>query len=399
MESERLRILFAAPAWWPAIAFGGPIPVTRALSERLADRGHAVEVVTSGLVDLHHRAPAHSRTALLDGVRVHYLATPFSYRWMGITPTLPVALERLDRPDIVHILGFRDVISTVVAGWARARRVPYVFEPLGMFRPRLRKVGLKRTLDATLYSGVAGGAAAVVVSSELEAGDVVAGGIPEARVRVRGNGFPDPDAMPASRDVLRRDLGIPPDAPIVLYVGRIASGKGIEHLLAAARALPEAHFVLVGPDDRHGAITAVRAAETDARTIGRVHALGATHEPPLHLYREATVLCLPSAGESFGMAAAEAAAAGTPVVVTDRCGIAGFFGEGEALVVPYSEAAVTDAIRRILAEPDLRASLAAGGVAAARRMSWASVTDAQESIYREVIASRHASTSASTDDS
>src|SRR4029453_3350370 len=104
------------------------------------------------------------------------------------------------------------------------------------------------------------------------------------------------------------------------------------------------------------------------------HALGGTVEPPLHLYAEANVLCLPSAGESFGMAAAEAAAAGTPVVVSDRCGIAGFFEEGEALVVPYDAAAVTEALRRVLVDEELRRSLSAGGVAAARRMSWGRVT-------------------------
>jgi len=192
---------------------------------------------------------------------------------------------------------------------------------------------------------------------------------------------------------------LPADAPIVLYVGRIASGKGIEHLLGAARALPEIQLVLVGPDDRHGAIDLVRAAQSDPRTAGRVHALGATDEPPLHLYREATVLCLPSAGESFGMAAAEAAAAGTPVVVTDRCGIADFFEEGEALVVPYDKASVVDALRCVLSDASLRTSLSAGGLAAALRMSWSRVTDAQEAIYREAIASRQASTSASTDGS
>ena len=137
-------------------------------------------------------------------------------------------------------------------------------------------------------------------------------------------------------------------------MGRIASGKGIDHLLAAARELTDLHLVLVGPDDRHGAIDQVRAAET----TGRVHTLGATAEPPLHLYPEADVLCLPSAGESFGMAAAEAAAAGTPVVVTDRCGIASFFREGEAIVVPYSAAALTDALRRVLTDDgELRRSL------------------------------------------
>jgi glycosyltransferase involved in cell wall biosynthesis len=94
------------------------------------------------------------------------------------------------------------------------------------------------------------------------------------------------------------------------------------------------------------------------------------------------------------MVAAEAAAAGTPVIVSDRCGVAGFFRDGEALVVPYEREAVVAAIRRVLADPTLREQLARGGPEAARRTSWDSVTDMQERIYSE-IAARNASTDAS----
>jgi glycosyltransferase involved in cell wall biosynthesis len=98
------------------------------------------------------------------------------------------------------------------------------------------------------------------------------------------------------------------------------------------------------------------------------------------------------------MVAAEAAAAGTPVIVSDRCGIAGFFEEGEALVVPYERDAVVGAIRRVLTDAGLREQLTQGGPVAARRMSWDHVTDVQEEIYREV-ASRTAATKLSTDGS
>jgi glycosyltransferase involved in cell wall biosynthesis len=110
------------------------------------------------------------------------------------------------------------------------------------------------------------------------------------------------------------------------------------------------------------------------------------------------VFVLASAGESFGIVAAEAAAAGTPVIVSDRCGIAGFFEDGEAVIVPYERAAIVEAIRSVLVDPELRARLARGGVAAARRTSWDHVTDVQEEIYREV-ASRTAATKLSTEDS
>jgi glycosyltransferase involved in cell wall biosynthesis len=382
-KATGVRILFAAPAWAPSRAFGGPVVAAGELVRRLVARGHIVDVLTTTILDLHSRPSARSRLGVVDGATVHYLGTPLRYRWMGITPTLPFALARLNRPDVVHVFGFRDPVTTGTAAWCRLARVPYVFEPLGMFEPRLRKVALKRLLDATLYRGVARGASAVVVASEREADGVVACGVPAEKLRVRGNGFPAPEETHANGN-LRAELGIPRDAPLILYVGRIASGKGIDHLLAATRELPQAHLVIAGPDDRHG-------VTIDGE---RVHKLPMTEEPPGRLYPEADVFVLASEGESFGMVAAEAAAAGTPVIVSDRCGIAGFFDDGEALVVPYERGAVVDAIRRVIGDDVLRAQLARGGPEAARRMSWDTVADAQERIYRDV-ASRKASTDAS----
>ena len=388
MTEQRLRILFAAPAWSPSRAFGGPVVAAGELVRRLVARGHRVEVLTTTILDLQQRPAARSSVAVVEGATVRYLATPLRYRWMGITPTLPVALAKLRRPDVVHVFGFRDPVTTGTAAWCRVRGIPYVFEPLGMFQPRLRKVLLKRALDATLYRGVARGAAAVVAASERERNDVIACGVSGDKVHVRGNGFPDPETEGLGSDPVgvRPRLGIPADAPLVLYVGRIAAGKGIEHLLAAMRELPGAHLVLAGPDDRHG-------VSTDAE---RVHTLPLTEESPRQLYPQADVFVLASAGESFGMVAAEAAAAGTPVIVSDRCGIAGFFEDGEALVVPYERGAVVDAIRRVISDAALRERLARGGPAAARRTSWDHVTDVQESIYRAV-ASRTAATKPSTD--
>jgi len=386
MAGQPLRILFASPAWWPATSFGGPVAVGRELTARLVARGHAVSVLTTALVDLHAAPARRTREASDGGVRVRYLATPLRYRWMGITPTLPLELLRARRPDVLHVFGFRDPVTTGAAAWARLRRVPYVFEPLGMFRPRLRKVALKRLLDSTVYRGIAQGAAAVVVSSELERDDVIAGGVDRELIHVRGNGFPAPyDVEPADR----AELGIPEGAPVVLYVGRLAAGKGIEHLLAALRVLPDAHLVLVGPDDGHGV----------ARSLGgeRIHVLPPTDGPPLRLYRLADVLALPSQGESFGLAAAEAAAAGTPVVVSERCGVAACFREGEALVVPYGEAALTAALERVLADGELRRRLAAGALEAARRSSWEAVAERQEQVYRLAVASRTATSRFSTD--
>jgi glycosyltransferase involved in cell wall biosynthesis len=378
----RLRILLAIPAYWPAYAFGGPVVVARELVSRLVERGHEVEVVTTTLRDVGERASARTVVATVDGARVTYLGTPLRYRWMGITPTLPIALRRSAKPDVVHVMGFRDPVTTGVAAWCRLRRVPYVFEPVGMFRPRLRKVALKRVLDSTLTRGVASGARLVVVSSPQERDDVAAAGIDPARIRMRGNAFPDP---PPAGDADPVAGVVPPGAPVALYVGRIAAEKGIEHLVEAARVLPDLHVVLAGPDDRHGTLALVEAARADPRTAGRVHLLPPTAGPPFDLYRRADVFVLASGGENFGLVAAEAASVGTAVIVSDRTGVASCFADGEALVVPFEAEATVSAVTRVLGDDALRRRLETGALRAAARSTWDAVVDAQLAIYGEAL--------------
>ena len=381
---RRLRILLAVPAYWPAHAFGGPVVVAKELVSRIVARGHEVDVLTTTLRDVGGRPDRRSTVATVDGARVAYLGTPLRYRWMGLTPTLPFALHRLDRPDVVHVMGFRDPVTTGVAAWTRMKGIPYLFEPVGMFRPRLRKVRFKRAFDSTLARGVASGARLVIVSSTRERDDVVAGGVEPGRIRIRGNAFPQPPPATAGDPL----AGIvPANAPVALYVGRIAAEKGVEHLLEAARRIPELHVVLVGPDDRHGTMSAVATAAAATPTAGRIHVLPPTPGPPYDLYRRADVFVLASGGENFGLVAAEAASVGTPVIVSERTGIAESFSAGEALVVPYDAQAVVRAIASVLDDPVLRDDLAAGASLAAQRSTWDAVATTQLEIYAEALVS------------
>jgi len=385
LPSERpLRILFAAPAYWPATAFGGPIPAGRELNEGLVLRGHHVDVVTSTLVDLQRERTFRDRSFDMNGVHVHALATPLRYRWMGITPTLPVWLSRAQRPDIVHVFGFRDVITTFVAAWSRHRSIPYVFEPLGMFEPRVRKVRLKKVFDATVAAPIAKSASAIIVTSERERRTVSDAGAPSNLIRVRGNGFPTIRSSQDRPGPLRRSLGLL-DEPIVLSVGRIASGKGIELLLGVMADLPTAHLVLAGPDDGHGVGGAIDRAARSGATRGRIHQLGQVAQP-LELYPDADVFVLASEGESFGMVAAEAAASGTPVVVTDRCGVSEVLGPRGALVVSHDRGSLLEAVRSVLHDSDVATGLSFWGREIAAANAWPIIVERQEHIYREALA-------------
>jgi glycosyltransferase involved in cell wall biosynthesis len=372
--------------YWPAHAFGGPILVLRRLVSELARRGHTVDVLTTSLIDLNGHRSWHSRSEQLDGATVHYLATPTRFRWMGITPTLPLHLRRQPRPDVAHVFGLRDPLGTVVAGWCRHRRVPYLVEALGMYQPKLRKVGLKRALDATVVRHVAQGAARLVATSDVERHEYLVGGIDDRRITIRPNGFPEvSDGAP--RGELRQRLGLDLDTPLVLSVGRLARGKGLELLVDAMRDLPGAHLAIVGPDAGHGLMPELYAQRTAAGLSDRVHVVGAIDPERLaSVYVDADVFVLASQHENFGMVAAEAAAAGVPSVITDRCGVAELLRDRGALVVPYSRAAVGEALARLLCDADLRRSLGANGREVAREWSWQHVAAVEEEILQSIVA-------------
>jgi D-inositol-3-phosphate glycosyltransferase len=377
-----LRIAFVAPAYWPAEAFGGPVWVIRSLARELAERGHTIDVWTTALATIDSGISLRTRTDIVDGATVHYLATPLRYRWLGLTPTLRRELRRAPRPDVAHVFGYRDPIGLDASLWFRRREIPYVFEALGMFRPKLRKQRLKRLLDRTALSSLARRAAAVVAASEVERREYLDGGIPDERIVVRPNGFPE---GPAARSgVLRSRIGITVE-PLVLYVGRVADGKGIDLLVDSLPSLPDAHLAVVGPDDGHGTSRRLTAAAVRGGVAERVHLLGAWPEQPLAIYADADVLALPSAHENFGMAAAEAAAAGVATIVTDRCGVAELLRDHGALVVPYDAASVSSALRQLLDSPELRRTLGTLGRARAAEFRWESLAALQESVYRRAL--------------
>jgi glycosyltransferase involved in cell wall biosynthesis len=106
-------------------------------------------------------------------------------------------------------------------------------------------------------------------------------------------------------------------------------------------------------------------------------------------FRDADVFVLPSQNENFGNTAAEAVAAGTPVIVTEQCGIAPLLADEAGLVVRHDAAALSRALERILSETELRARLAAGCAVVTSRLGWDEPVRDMEALYA-MLASRQA---------
>jgi glycosyltransferase involved in cell wall biosynthesis len=98
-------------------------------------------------------------------------------------------------------------------------------------------------------------------------------------------------------------------------------------------------------------------------------------------YQDADVFVLPSLNENFGNTAAEAAAAGTPVVVTQGCGIAPLLADVAGLVVAHDFAAVSQALARILGDAELHKRLAEGCKNITSRLGWEEPVRQMEELY------------------
>ena len=193
---------------------------------------------------------------------------------------------------------------------------------------------LKRALDSSLYRGVAVGSGGGSSSPRRSRPTTSRRpGVPRERIVVRGNGFPDPRRCRRAPAAPQRSSAIPDGAPVVLYVGRIAAGKGIEHLSRRRAGCETAHLVLAGPGrpPRHDGL--VRAAQDAPRRAAACTSCRPTASRRSALYRQADVFVLAVRGRQLRHRRRRGRRGRDTRRRHRPRGIAGFFGEGEALVV------------------------------------------------------------------
>jgi glycosyltransferase involved in cell wall biosynthesis len=369
-----MRILLTVPSL--DTRFGGPPAVAAALRSALRDLGHRVEVVGCG------DAPDALGLPLLGRFR----GTPIPRR-------LGPILRATERADLVHLLGYRDPVGTVAALGARSHGVPYLVEPMGMHRRRLSGRTRKAAFDAMFGGAVLRHASVIVASSRIEADELAEDGLSHRRIRLRANGVERPFPHPP-RGILRSRLALTPETPLVLSLGRIAAKKGLLDLVAAVRRLREVTLVVAGPDDGDGTRRALERSGSGLARTRRLFVLpdGLWGREKAAAFADADVFCLPSATENFGIAAAEAAVAGVPVVVSDRCGVAEWLEPEAARVVPFGRVdALVVALQDALHDERMGTAARAAAPRLAMALQWGALARRQADIYREALGPPHPS--------
>jgi len=378
-----LRILSVTQAYPPATEASGQAQKVQAVAHHLVRRGHHVTVLTASRGE----TAVHSN----GGVEVACLPSTLRYRTLTLNPGVAkFCMRRLPEFDVVHLYGVYDLLGPVVASFSRRWNIPYVLEPLGMFRPIVRSIALKRFYRRLFGWPVVRGAMRVISTSELERDELIAEGVPPPRVVIRRNGVDQPKSEALARGVFRREIGIDDRAPLVLYLGRLSRKKGLELLVEAFNGLPApATLAIVGPDDGDGCLRDLEGLRARLGLDGRVRLLGPRFGADKYAaFADADVFVLPSRSENFGNAAAEAVACGVPVVVTERCGIAPLLRDRAGLVIPCEVEALRSTLVRLIADQDLRDRLRAGTAEVRRELTWDEPVAQMERLYMECIQAR-----------
>lgn len=371
----------------------------RALAEGLARKGHQVTVLTAdwglekraaetGEKNTAERSPFGWRRNE-NKVETIYLPTWLHYRQLSWNPAVNrYCRAHLEGFDVAHIFGLYDLLGPAVAQACRKLAIPYLVEPIGMFIPIVRNLWLKRIYHRVWGRRMLQEASTIVATSEQEIEEQASGGIARAKIFMRRNGVEAPESWP-ERGTFRSRSEIPKDTKLVLFLGRLSVKKSPELLLRAfaeaKQRLEGMKLVFAGPDEgRMKAQLEQMAGQlgvgADVQFVGPLFG-----QNKWAAYQDADVFVLPSQNENFGNTAAEAVAAGTPVIVTQHCGIAPLLANEAGLVVGHEVDELAEALARVLTDDKLRGHLRAGCAKVTKELGWEGPVREMESLYAKCV--------------
>ncbi len=199
----------------------------------------------------------------------------------------------------------------------------------------------------------------------------------------------------------RRQLEIPLDDKMVLFVGRIEPLKGVDTLLHAIQYLkesgdmpPKMCMSVIGGnpakprDTRHAELEKLMILRDELGLSNLVTFLGSRGQETLNrYYAAADVVVMPSHYESFGMVALEAMACGTPVIATDVGGLAQLIREGETgfLVPGMDSVALAERLGQVLSDNELRECLGRQAAEHAEAYAWPGITEQVINLYKHTL--------------
>ena len=362
-------------------ATGGPVNALKGLAEAQAALGHSVTVLSGGTC---------GTVSPIENVKLELLSS--GVKRFGWSRTLKERISALvTTSDIVHGHMVWDHVVLEAARAARRAETPFILRTCGNIESwSVSNKRFKKLLYWHLLGGPLREAAFFHYTSEMERANSTAlgGSSPSAVIPI---GVLPEMIRPADPDAFHRGFPQTQGKRIVLFLGRIHPKKQPALLLQAfaevAKQDPTVHLVFAGPDE--GTYTAhLRVEATQQGISDRVSFLGELGtDAAREAYAAAAVFVLPSHQENFGIAIVEAMAAGRPVIVSDRVGLAKEISDaGAGLVISPDQPNLTNALLEILSNERAAGKMGENGRALAlERFTWPNVAQRVLEMYDAAI--------------
>jgi len=389
MSTAPLRVLFVSDVYFPRVN-----GVSTSIATFRADLA-AAGVETTLVVPQYGAAPAvpdDERVVRVRAGKVPRDPEDRRMRWGELLRTLHELRDR--RFDLVHV---HTPFLAHYAGvrFARTAGIPVVetyhtfFEEyLHHYVPLLPRA-LGRRLARSVTRSQCGQVDAVIAPSQPMHAMLRASGI-ERPIQVIPTGMPADRFVRGDGARFRREHYLPPDRPLLLYVGRVAHEKNIgfllEMLLEVRRSRPDALLVIAGEGPAREALAAQVARLGLDREVVFIGYLDRERSLP-DCYAAASVFVFASRTETQGLVLLEAMAQGCPVVSTSHLGTASILQPGcGARVAPDEPAGFAQAVVGLLDAPDRAAHCGVQGQVYARGWTSALMARRMHEFYAEVCA-------------
>ncbi|MDO1449802.1 glycosyltransferase [Rhodocytophaga aerolata] len=365
-----MKILHVTPSYFPAVQFGGPIQSVHLLNKTLVTEGVLVDVFTTNAGLENFPEFCSRKWKNIDGVKVKYFSY-YGYIHYNLSPQLLISLlKAVSEYDLVHITAIWNFPVWAAATACKRAGVPYIISPRGTIYPEtvdIRSTLLKKIYYKVLAKRCLQNASAIHYTAIDEQSKVT------NFLQLPTASFVIPNGIDLNE--YRNLEEIPPFVSFypeltgktyILFLSRINVKKGLDILVKAffkvSVHFPELMLVIAGPDNE-GYGTIIREELNERGMLNKTLFTGMlSGETKLAAYRDAEVFVLPSYSENFGMSVVEAMASATPVIISDKVGIAEDIKKEEAgIIVNTNVENVQEAIIALLADNHKKKEIAENG--------------------------------------
>lgn len=360
---------------------GGTAERTFQMSRLLAREGAHCEVMTIDSVQLDEK-----RIVALKPAKVSVL--PCLWRRFNVPRWNWTTIRRcVEEADVIHLMGHWSVLNAMVYLAIRRAGKPYVVCPAGALPLFGRSKWLKRIYNILIGNKIIRNASEWIAVTDGEFPQFEEYGIPFLQVTVIPNGVNEEDFPEVDTTEFKRRYGLP-DAPIILFMGRLNPIKGpdllLQAFLMARHTFPEHHLVFVGPDG--GMLADLRETVERAGASRIVHFTGYVGgDDKSAAYHMACLLVVPSRQEAMSIVAIEAGFCGTPVLLTDQCGFSDVRSIDARLEVPATVSGIATGLTSLLSEQnELTEITLLWSKFVKQRYSWPKLVQEYFKLYRSI---------------